>query len=70
MCMINIMHPFPEGNGRAQRAFIWLLAKDAGYSLPWSSLSKSEIHAAAIQLMSESDKEGMENLIARIIVKI
>jgi len=70
MCMINIMHPFPEGNGRAQRAFVWLLAQDTGYCLPWSSLSKSEIHAAAIRLMRESDKEGMENLISRIIVKI
>ena len=69
MSMINIMHPFPEGNGRFQRAFIWLLARDAGYKLPWPSLSKSMIHAAAIRLMQDSDKGGIEHIIASIIEK-
>lgn len=33
---INAVHPFREGNGRAQRAFLRQLAPDAGYTLAWS----------------------------------
>ena len=29
--ILNIYHPFPEGNGRTQRIFISLLAKEHGY---------------------------------------
>ena len=29
------MHPFREGNGRTQRAFIGQLAADLGYRIPW-----------------------------------
>ena len=70
MSMINILHPFPEGNGRSQRAFIWLLARDAGYSLPWHSTSKFMLHAAAMRLMEYSDKGGIEHIIGSIINKL
>jgi cell filamentation protein, protein adenylyltransferase len=33
---INAVHPFREGNGRAQRAFLRQLALDAGHTLAWS----------------------------------
>jgi cell filamentation protein len=32
---INATHPFREGNGRAQRAFVAQLAADAGYRVDW-----------------------------------
>lgn len=32
---VNALHPFREGNGRAQRAFFAQLAADAGYRLDW-----------------------------------
>ena len=32
---VNALHPFREGNGRAQRAFVGQLARDAGYALHW-----------------------------------
>lgn len=35
---INSTHPFREGNGRTQRAFISQLAHDAGYRIDWSKL--------------------------------
>ena len=30
---VNALHPFREGNGRTQRAFLSQLARDAGYRL-------------------------------------
>ena len=69
MSMINIMHPFAEGNGRSQRAFIWLLAQDAGYNILWQSISKEIIHAGAIRLMRDADKGGIEHLLESIIEK-
>ncbi|MGP4049281.1 Fic family protein [Streptomyces sp. 2A115] len=35
---LNVLHPFREGNGRAQRAFLAQLSADAGYALNWSGL--------------------------------
>ncbi len=37
---VNELHPFREGNGRAQRAFFAQLAADAGYRLDWSGLDR------------------------------
>lgn len=35
---INALHPFREGNGRTQRAFLAQLARDAGHVLRWAAL--------------------------------
>ncbi len=35
---INALHPFREGNGRTQRAFLAQLAHDAGYELRWTTM--------------------------------
>jgi cell filamentation protein len=35
---VNALHPFREGNGRAQRAFFGQLARDAGYRIAWERL--------------------------------
>jgi cell filamentation protein len=35
---VNALHPFREGNGRAQRAFFGQLARDAGFTLSWQYL--------------------------------
>jgi cell filamentation protein len=32
---VNALHPFREGNGRAQRAFVSQLAHDAGHHIDW-----------------------------------
>lgn len=45
---INAVHPFREGNGRTQRAFIEELAKNAGYSLDYSKISAKEMIKASI----------------------
>jgi cell filamentation protein len=35
---INAVHPFREGNGRAQRAFLGQIAKAAGHPIAWVQL--------------------------------
>jgi cell filamentation protein len=37
---LNAAHPFREGNGRTQRAFLGQLARDAGYRLAWQRLNR------------------------------
>ncbi len=37
---LNAAHPFREGNGRAQRAFLGQLSRDAGYRLAWQRLER------------------------------
>lgn len=59
---INVLHPFREGNGRAQRAFITQLCKEAGYSLDYSDLEQLELFNA----MKEAF-HGNEQKIAQIL---
>jgi cell filamentation protein len=44
---LNAAHPFREGNGRAQRAFLGQLARDAGYTLRWQRLARERNIEAA-----------------------
>ena len=44
---MNAAHPFREGNGRAQRAFLGQLARDAGYTLAWRRLERDRNIKAA-----------------------
>ena len=52
---INAAHPFREGNGRAQRAFIHQLAAERGYHLAWERLSPDRNVAAAVEAMRGND---------------
>ncbi len=46
---LNALHPFREGNGRTQRAFLSQLAQDAGYLLDWSGLDACQNEEASIR---------------------
>ncbi|MCX5382341.1 Fic family protein [Streptomyces sp. NBC_00083] len=46
---LNALHPFREGNGRTQRAFLAQLAADAGYELRWAGLDPAENERASIK---------------------
>lgn len=37
---INGLHPFREGNGRTQRAFLSQLTRDAGFRLSWDGVDR------------------------------
>lgn len=51
---INALHPFREGNGRAQRAFVRHLAGATGHSLSWAGVDADENVAASIAAMTMS----------------
>jgi cell filamentation protein len=48
---INAVHPFREGNGRAQRALVGQLASDAGFILDWHHLDADRNIAASAAIM-------------------
>jgi cell filamentation protein len=46
---LNAIHPFREGNGRAQREFISHLAQANGFYIAWEDISQADLLAATIQ---------------------
>lgn len=63
---INAVHPFREGNGRAQRAFLRQLALDAGHTLTWEHLD-SEALVRASQRSLQGDNLPMRDLIEKVL---
>lgn len=48
---VNALHPFREGNGRAQRAFLGQLARNAGFTLAWQHLDPVRNVEASVAIM-------------------
>lgn len=46
---LNVLHPFREGNGRTQRAFLTQLSTDASYDLNWSTLDPQRNEDASVK---------------------
>jgi cell filamentation protein len=49
LATLNAIHPFREGNGRSQNAFLGLLAARAGHGLALSRLNETAFRAAMIE---------------------
>lgn len=62
---LNVLHPFLEGNGRAQREFIRCLAIKSGYSINWANVAAENFLNAMIE--SPSDNSGLRNLMDLLI---
>jgi cell filamentation protein len=62
---INALHPFRDGNGRAQRAFFAQLAGDAGYRLDWQLVDPQRNADASVAAM-QGDEVPMRNLLDEI----
>jgi cell filamentation protein len=66
---LNAIHPFREGNGRAQRVFIEYLAQAAGYYVDFSEITSQEmIEASAESFVCNYSK--MDNIFRKIIEPI
>jgi cell filamentation protein len=63
---VNAVHPFREGNGRAQRAFFEQLAGDAGFILDWQHLDADRNVAASAAIMA-GDPAPMRKLLAELV---
>lgn len=51
---INFVHPFRDGNGRAQRLFFDQLAARAGHSFDWNKINQNEMIQACEQATNDS----------------
>ena len=60
---INAIHPFRDGNGRAQREFIRELAIHAGFVIDWSRVTREQMTTASVQSFTTGDSSGMAALI-------
>lgn len=66
---LNYVHPFREGNGRTQRYFWTLIAKDAGYQILWSQAENNEVDDASIAGKEEQNLEPLKMLFNKIVVR-
>lgn len=62
---VNALHPFRDGNGRAQRAFFAQLASDAGYRLDWDLVDAQQNTDASVAVM-QGDEAPMRELLANL----
>lgn len=62
---INAVHPFREGNGRAQREFIRTLALHAGHRLTWAGLTPDENNEASRLSYAKGDSSGLVAMIRK-----
>jgi cell filamentation protein len=63
---VNAVHPFREGNGRAQRAFFEQLAAGAGYVLDWQELD-AERNIAVSDAIMRGDPGPMRKMLDELI---
>jgi cell filamentation protein len=68
-CELNVIHPFREGNGRAQRLFFDLLAINAGFGLDWPKVERSAWVEANIAGYA-GDLQPSQALFGRIAVLV
>lgn len=64
---VNYLHPFREGNGRAQREFIRLLALEKGFTLNLNPPDDIRIYDQYMQGTINSDVEILKKLILGLI---
>lgn len=60
-CVTNSLHPFREGNGRTQRAFLTQLIRNAGYDINFADIDTDMLMIATIQ-----SAQGMTDLLSAI----
>ena len=64
---VNYLHPFREGNGRAQREFIRLLALEKGFRLNLNPPDNKSVYQRYMQGTIESDLKTLADLIIDLI---
>lgn len=67
---LNVCHPFREGNGRTQRAFLRQLSAAAGWRLDWSALDKAGNIAASERALLASDFTLMRQVLEPVVVRM
>ncbi len=60
-CVTNALHPFREGNGRTQRAFLTQLIRNAGHDINFADMDTELLMIATIQ-----SAQGVTDLLKQI----
>lgn len=63
-CITNALHPFREGNGRAQRVFLTQLIRNAGYEINFADMDTDLLMIATIQ-----SAQGVTDLLKQIFTE-
>jgi cell filamentation protein len=66
---VNFLHPFREGNGRTQREFMRLLAKEKGYTLNLNPPDNADIYERYMNSTIDSNVEALAALILECLSK-
>jgi cell filamentation protein len=64
---LNYLHPFREGNGRSQRAFLDLVAEQSGHVLTWRNVSEEENVAASAASVADPNTDALRAVLAKAI---
>ena len=64
---LNYIHPFREGNGRAQRIFWTRVAIDAGYEINWDKVVGQENDKASRIAAEEMDLSLLITMFTKIV---
>ncbi|MEX0668467.1 MAG: Fic family protein [Candidatus Saccharimonadales bacterium] len=67
---LNYIHPFREGNGRAQRIFWALVARDAGYEVLWDKVVGSENDEASRLAAESMDLSALITMLSKIVISL
>jgi cell filamentation protein len=67
-CELNAIHPFLDGNGRVQRAFLEVLARHAGHEIDLARIDPQAWNEAAIESYHTLDYGPMRKIIAGALV--
>ncbi|MBD9524428.1 Fic family protein [Ensifer sp. ENS02] len=60
---LNYVHPFREGNGRAQEAFISELGRHYGHEVDFTTISKPRMIEASIETTNDPSSPAMKHVI-------
>lgn len=63
----NVLHPFREGNGRMQRCFWDLVARNAGWRFDWRLIGKQENDVASAHAMLAGDYAPLIRMFGKIV---
>jgi cell filamentation protein len=66
---LNAIHPFREGNGRVQRAFLEVLGRQAGHEVDLARIDPEAWNDAAIEGFRTGDYTLMREVIAAALVR-
>jgi cell filamentation protein len=67
---LNAAHPFREGNGRTQRAFLRQLGAAAGYAVDWSELTEAENNDACAVNVRTADETVLVELLGPVVSRL